>query len=166
MFLILVVSMLWVVIHLKGNWLIKAVLTCIIPCYSVIVWYSIPTFAGWASNDKLPDKFELKWVVIEEPNCNSVGSIYVWVISVEQQSSFLTLLGYNASASEPRAYKIPYSRTMHEHLSKMLTLIIDGRIVVGVGQRIQYEAGGGQRAEGETDEDFFELPPGWHEHKD
>ena len=81
---------------------------------------------GWPTDDKLPPKFLLHWAVIQEPDVKlgDEGSIYVWArpiseSEIEHKEWNDYLLSFYDGKSEPRAYRIPYSRELHEQTQKV-----------------------------------------------
>ncbi len=94
-FVVLSALALWAVIYSRGHWAPKLALICIVPAFGVIVWHSLEGYRGWPAEIKPPDRAELVGQYIDEPT-----AIYLWLIP--------------AGESRPRAYKIPYSRQLHE----------------------------------------------------
>jgi hypothetical protein len=131
-FLILIVSLAWLLIHVKGRIFTKILFAGIVPYYCLVMWCSLNTFAGWATDELTPDKLIVRWIIIEEPNkkTGDEGGIYIWIQSSEQNKfNGLNFLGYNSEPYEPRAYKLPYSRRLHEQAEAALKLLKKGRRV-------------------------------------
>ncbi|MFM7524721.1 MAG: hypothetical protein ACKO4M_11265, partial [Betaproteobacteria bacterium] len=60
------------------------------------------------SNDPLPARFLLIAAVVEEPTPKYAGALYRWVTPIEEGRRQL----------EPRGYKLPYMRALHERLNE------------------------------------------------
>jgi hypothetical protein len=63
---------------------------------------------GWPSRDKLPERFVLLAAVIEEPNKVRPGALFVWLNALEN----------GKPVSQPRAYRLPYSKDLHSLLDE------------------------------------------------
>jgi hypothetical protein len=133
-FLILAVILLWFFINTKGKLGIKVILTLLAGYYSLVTWCSLGTYAGWATDQELPEQFIVHWVTVEEPNkkTNDPGAIYIWITSPDLgTSNMLNFLGYKPEKPEPRIYKLPYSISMHEKAEKIRGLLKKGKVVKG-----------------------------------
>jgi len=133
-FLILAVILLWFFINTKGKLAIKIVLTLLAGYYSLVTWSSLSTYAGWATDQEMPEEFIVHWVTIEEPNkrTHDPGAIYVWITSPDLGTNTMwNFLGYKPEKPEPRIYKLPYSTSMHEKAEKVRGLLKKGKVVKG-----------------------------------
>lgn len=97
-FAVLAALMLWAVIYARGPWALKLVLIVSVPAYGVFVWQTVEQWRGYPVPHTPPDS-ALIASVVREPDW-----IYVWLVP--------------PSASEPRAYRIPYTRQAHEQLHR------------------------------------------------
>ena len=129
-FVLIAVLVLWFVIGAKGHWGIKATMIMLSLYFCLSVGFSIAEFMGWPTDDKLPPKFLLHWAVIQEPDVKlgDEGSIYVWArpineSEIEHKEWNDYLLSFYDGKSEPRAYRIPYSRELHEQTQKAIESI-------------------------------------------
>ena len=165
-FFILVSIMLWVFITSKGNWAVKAALiTSILYVFSSIN-NSTDSFYGWPSEASVPDKFQIHWVIINEPNRanDDPGSIYVWLTDIESESAESS--GCNGAyinfkknhSGQPRAYVMPYSVEKHESLEEAMSMIRDGNTVLA--GKPNGELDGDQSEELSESDDFiiYKLP--------
>ena len=66
--------------------------------------------SGWPSPDPLPERFALLAAVIDEPTTKSAGGLYVWVNAIEN----------GKPVTQPRAYRLPYSKDLHSLLNEGL----------------------------------------------
>lgn len=129
-FLILAIIFLWFFIYTKGKWAIKVALILLGGFYSLVVFDSLGTYAGWATPEELPDEFQVHWIVVNEPNkkTGDKGSIYIWIGGAKSSEN---VLGYKSSVNEPRSYKIPYSLEAHKKAEAALTSLRKGKTVIG-----------------------------------
>lgn len=119
---------------------------------------------GWATaSANLPEIITIRHIVIKEPNpqLNFNGSIYLLLEmqSTKADSLLLNLFGHKTEGSEPRLFKIPYSRQLHEQLQKsgvmgklMKGQMVRGRLVKGKNGKFGFGKGGkgaGEAGEGE-----------------
>ncbi len=148
-FVLIAVLVLWFVIGSKGHWGIKAATMVLSLYFCLSVGFSISEFMGWPTDDKLPPKFLLHWAVIQEPDVKlgDEGSIYVWVRpinepTIEHKEWSDYLLSFYDGKSEPRAYRIPYSRELHEQAQKAIEAISKGE---GVGGTSEEGSGKGKK---------------------
>ena len=139
-FFILSIIALWVFIGSKGNWLTKALLISSILYFFGSVNSSMDSFSGWPTNDSLPEKFQVYWFVIDEPNLanNNPGKIYIWIIDIGEKKEYsnygcngLFLSFEEDHYGKPRVYKIKYSTKMHKRLQDILPSLLRGATVLG-----------------------------------
>jgi len=91
-------------------WQAKLVVIALVPAYGFLLWHGIYSQAGWPVAKNLPKRALLVSYVVDEPD-----SIYVWMIpEPESRLPF----DYKPSDGEPRAYRLPYSRTEHGELEE------------------------------------------------
>ena len=108
---------LWFIIGAKGHWAIKAFIILLTLHICLSVGMSIPNFAGWPSDDRLPDKFLVHWITIKEPDKRTKedGYIYIWATTLSNQEKELQgwkqyLLSFGVQDfTEPRASRTPYT---------------------------------------------------------
>jgi hypothetical protein len=149
-FLILIVVILWLIIHLKGKFWIKLTFVSVATYYCIVLWYSLATFAGWSSGDDLPKEFQVKWIVIKEPSKKTGhdGAIYLWVSDIENKAesrNILNFLGYNAKGGEPRSFKVPYTRALHERAARAMGMLRRGIPVKGSALKGEKKDGAGKK---------------------
>ena len=159
-FILIAALILWFIIGSKGNWGVKAALIILSLYFCLTVGFSVSDFMGWPTDEDLPEKFLVHWIVVDEPDSKSgdEGNIYVWLkdssenkISKESWNDYL--LSFYDGDSEPRSYKMPYSRDLHEQAQEALNMIMDGQSVggtnSGLGQGEGEGEGDGEGGEGE-----------------
>ena len=150
-FFMLFLLVLWFVIGAKGHWIVKAGIIGLTLHLCISIGLSLSAFAGWPSDENLPDKFIVHWMVVQEPEktTRAPGFIYIWASDISEKRHtreagwkrfFFTLSSQEKEA--PRAYVLPYSKQKHEDAEGVLTKIRDGKAVVG-------ERGAGEGGPGE-----------------
>jgi hypothetical protein len=201
-------AILLLLLFIMGFWIIKESNTpnylkvfaiSLFFAFCVIVASSLDSYMGWAaSGSGLEGKVvTIRYVLVKEPNLSSgfKGSIYV-VLDMPSQKTDATLLnvfGHKTEGSEPRLYKIGYSRSLHEQLqSKVIPRLMKGQSVRGKFGKSNKggEDGDGKDGDGDSDGDgkggtgkgqghrgggsdslekndmmFYELPPSYFQPK-
>ena len=77
---------------------------------------------GWPSNGALPERFVLLAAFVDEPHAKQPGGLYVWVHAIVA----------GQATSEPRAYRLPYTKEMHLQLSEGTQKIRAGISQMGI----------------------------------
>jgi len=119
-FVILFSLLLWLIIGLRGNWILKSGIILIALFFSVSTISSIENFYGWPTVQSMPEEYRVYWALAQEPDeARGVeGAIYFWAEGQDGESwpeSKMRLLTFeNNRMNGVRAYKIPYSTDMHE----------------------------------------------------
>lgn len=161
-FLIMVAILLWYNIATKGSWLIKLFLIIAVPIFGIAVWRSLDSYLGWPTPEQLPEKFILLWAEVREPNpkVGEPGKICLWTYSYKESKDGDSpgAFDYRPSVGEPRAYKLPYSRLLHQQAEQAKEMIKGGKIVVF--QRKKGKGRGGGEGEGEGEEGEGTDQPG------
>lgn len=156
----------WHVIAARGKWWLKLALIVIVPSFALIVWTSLSSYQGWPTAETPPDRAVLLWGEAREPDPRrqDAGTIYLWLVSLDDEEDVRNPLEYVSPRGTPRAYKLPYSRPTHEMLEKAREMIRQGQPVVLERNRKAAEDGEptDRRPLGQgRDDDFriYELPP-------
>lgn len=124
-FVILATVVMWFFINSRGRIVIKALLIPATVWYGLVLYYTVPNLMGWPTSDSIPDNSHVVAVSVKEPNprYNETGAIYFWVSTKSEtgETSLTSLERLNPkkvfsyeSPTDPRAYKLPYSREMHK----------------------------------------------------
>tara|TARA_Y100000296_G_C5083014_1_gene210915 strand:+ start:181 stop:768 length:588 start_codon:yes stop_codon:yes gene_type:complete len=162
-FFITISLMLWFVIGSKGPWLLKAVVIALSLYLCLSIENSLSEIAGWPSDNSLPEKFIAHWIIVKEPikkASTDEGAIYVWAtnLSPKQNDDRNTwwgnfLLSFGPSdLTEPRSYRLPYSKGLHEEANDALGRIMKGERVGGTNNgkgKGKGEGNGNEEGEGE-----------------
>lgn len=178
-FMIIASLALWVIIGSKGWWILKATAVVIASLFCITLWNSLDDLQGWATNDKVPAKFEIKWISVEEPNkkTDAPGAIYLWIKDSEPDKtthSWYISTKHKNINEESRLHKMPYSRKGHEQAVKIQQRIAKGEKFMagngendGKGGMSKYSKdknkkggkSGGGMTEGSDEFNLYELPP-------
>ena len=150
-FFILSALLLWLIIGVKGRWGVKAFVISLVLYSCLSIDFSLENLMGWPSDQSLPKEFHVHWVKIKEPNkkTSEKGYIYVWVTDLNRSISkqgwqgwkgyFISFQSYDPT--EPRAYRLDYSKDRHEQAQKALDMIQSGE---KVGGKNNGKGGGGK----------------------
>lgn len=76
---------------------------------------------GWPSQAAMPERFVLLAVVVEEPTPRDKGRLFVWVNGLED----------GAPVRRPRAYQLPYSKSLHGMLEEAMKKTRQGVTQIG-----------------------------------
>lgn len=102
----------------------RAVLVAGVLWFGVALYYATLSFTGWPSPQNIPEGSRVVSIRIEEPNIKhgTKGGIYLWLDVSEgnREAAIYEILagqGFSYySDVEPRAYKIPYSKSTHKKI--------------------------------------------------
>ena len=81
------------------------------------------SLAGTPSTDALPERFVMLGAVVDEPTRKSSGALYLWVSPLEEGATM-----------QPRAYKVAYSRRLHEYINDGIKKGRDGVSQMGTAE--------------------------------
>ena len=182
-FVVIAFLVLWFIIGAKGNWLVKASIILASMYFCLSVGFSIKDYMGWPTNDPLPKKFLVHWIVVEEPNVQigTKGNIYMWVKPVENNEKIHSnfedyLISFYDGKSRPRAHRLGYSRELHKQSQDAIMDLMQGKQIGGENNG-EGEEGEGKGKTSDTDGEgkkngtgegsltrnggitFYELPP-------
>ena len=187
-FIIVSTLALWVIIGSKGWWWIKMGVATLTILFSISLWHSLESLEGWPTDQPMPNRFEIKWIVVEEPNIKTgdEGQILIWAKDLEpllREKSDIPLLHNKGQSNEPRIHRLPYTRELHlQAVQIQKKIAAGGRFfgeMKGRGQGIKVSGKGNGNGKGkgkgrgrgkegvndggslsnEQDPIFHELPP-------
>ena len=86
------------------------------PALALALWLGRPDPAGWPSRAGVPSHAGLLWALVSEPDPTTAnpGRIYLWV---------------DTGKPAPRAYSLPYTRSLHEQVQRALDSLKRGHSV-------------------------------------
>ena len=131
-YVIVAALVLWMAITARGTWWIKALVILLATLFSLGLWRSLEGLQGWPVEAGMPERFEIKWTLVEEPNKKKggPGAVYVWAVNLEPSGDgsrpFALRLHTRDLGREPRIFKLPYSRRLHEQSGKIQEMISAG----------------------------------------
>lgn len=137
--------LLWFIIGSRGQWTLKAICIACTMYFGLAVWHSVSSYLGWPTSQQPPSKFQLHWAIVKEPDkkTDDPGAVYLWLRRIEspddvhgkpkplQEKSWLSLLGYRGNTEQPRCYRLPYTRPLHEQLKQAKRQLAQGKPVIG-----------------------------------
>ncbi len=102
-------------------WTVKFAATVVTSALLVVVYLAMLALLGWPTSEPLPDRFVLISADVQEPikGRDDEGAIYIWAKPVED------------SASEPRAYRLPYNKKLHGQVVSALDSARNGARQMG-----------------------------------
>lgn len=111
-------------------------MTSLFCLFTVGVFSGLDSFLGWAADDSgMPEVVTIVAANIKEPNKNlgQKGAIYLTLDSVKSNydNQFFKMLKYESDKNEPRMFRLPYSRNLHEQLQKVMEKLQKGQKVTG-----------------------------------
>jgi hypothetical protein len=85
---------------------------------------AVHALLGLPSADALPERFVMVAAMVEEPNANQKGALYLWVRPLRD----------GVAEPQPRAYRLAYSRKLHEQINDGLKKGRDGVSQMGTAE--------------------------------
>lgn len=131
--------------------------------FYIFSWQGYLGILGWPTSEELPEKFNINWVVIEEPNkvLNQEGGLFLWVRELNDADKPI---------GDPRAYKLFWNSENQKKAQDALHRIkegeqLNGRKSYGVlnkdneGKKSNaYEVQEGEPELGRPSFEFVEVP--------
>lgn len=85
---------------------------------------AVHSLMGVPSRDLLPDQFVMVAAMVEEPTSKAAGTLYLWVRRLRD----------GVAEPEPRAYRLPYTRKLHEQINDGVKKGRDGVSQMGTAE--------------------------------
>ena len=126
------VLLLLMVIKPSVRWRWKALAILVSTFFFVDVFFETRSLLGWPGVGRLPDRFQLLWVRVVEPDVrlSDPGAIYMWVEEVDEN---------NVPIGVPRSYRVPYKRALAEQSVKARDQIMQGNPQEGTAESMAGE---------------------------
>ena len=126
------VLLLFLLIRPALHWRWKAFAILLSTFFFVSVFFETRGLLGWPGVGKLPDRFQLLWVRVVEPDprLSDPGSIYMWVEEVDEN---------NVPVGVPRSYRLPYRGALAEKSAKARDQIMQGNPQEGTAENLTGE---------------------------
>jgi hypothetical protein len=123
----------------RWHWSVKAAAIAVTSGFFAVSYASIAGLIGWPSEARMPDRFQLHWATVVEPDKvdGLPGSIYLWVEALDEN---------NIPAGMPRAFRVPYSRELADRIGRAKERIEQGKEQAGTARDLDLP-------ESEPDED-------------
>ncbi len=118
--LLLALALLW---SAWPRWL-KALLAIGVTAFHFIGYEAVHSLLGIPNTDPLPERFVMLAAVVDEPTPKTPGALYLWVNPLLEGKMVLA----------PRAYKLPYSRSLHEQINDGIKKGKDGVSQMGTAE--------------------------------
>lgn len=131
----------------RWKWWIKGMAVIVVSILYAASYFLISDLRGWPAVASLPDRFQLHWAKIVEPNkfTGEPGILFLWVEALDDD---------NIPLGTPRAFRLPYSDELANDLLVALGRIEDGDEVAGEVQEAEEE---GTEEEEDPDAENAEL---------
>jgi hypothetical protein len=110
------------------RWPVKAAAIGVTAGFFVVAFLAVLGLLGWPTDAAPPGRFRLHAALVREPDRagRSAGAIYLWLSPHGEDREIL---------APPRAYAMPYSRTLHEQTARALGRLGAGHAVEGRTQQ-------------------------------
>ena len=138
-YLVIAVLLLSLNLASRWHWTVKAAAIATTTGFFAVSYVSIGGLIGWPSEARMPERFQLHWATVVEPDkINGFpGSIYLWVEALDEA---------NMPAGMPRAFRVPYSRELADRIGHAKERIEQGKEQAGTARDLDLP-------ESEPDED-------------
>jgi len=153
--LLLFAAVFWVLRDTKHVWVRTGIIAGFFG-FCVSLSASLDSIMGWAAHNNMPEIVVIRHVVIKEPSASSgqPGAIFILIEHPSTRHNlFLRTFGYNATHPEPRLFKLPYSRSLHEQMQGIMGKLNNGQTVTGKLSKGKGKGKGKQGEDGEEGEE-------------
>ena len=142
------VLLLWLGLESRLAWWIKAAAIVVTSGFFIVTFFATNGLLGWPARAPLPDRFQLLWTRVVEPDPRSgdAGAIFFWVEETDAD---------NLPSGVPKSFRLPYSRALADRSLAARDEIIAGHPQQGVAGELD---GGDQAAEGEKKDNGAPSP--------
>jgi hypothetical protein len=144
-YVLVAVILLAILLWARIRWWIKAVAIVLSTALFFTTFESVRALLGWPTEQVPPDRFELVYAMINEPNqaTRAPGAIFIWVLELPGEGPIDEDEIYVPGAidtrlepgQEPRAYRLAYSRETHQEVEEAKIKLLDGVRQIGVTDR-------------------------------
>lgn len=118
--------------HFKRNVALSLLLVTYLFTVASLVYFSFETYKGWPTTDKA-ERGEVISIYIVEPRGKEPGAIYYWILSPDDEDTFLEdLYTYEPDAmhNPPRAHYTPYTKQKAAKFRQAQEALENGMIVM------------------------------------
>lgn len=166
----LLALILWLVFYSQVHWGWKITTTVATFLLLLVAWAQIQILPGWPTNAPLPAVYRYHFAYVIEPGPQSMDGIIYLMASDLAEERRDSILGMGVDYTEPRIYRLPYSRPAHEQAQKLNERSANGEAIRMNGEAAKGEGKGGKdgveggsagsEAEGEGEEGRGESSQG------
>lgn len=159
-FVILAALSLWIIIGLKGNWILKACVITGVLFFVMVFTTSVSSLLGRPAFKELPDRFMVYQVIVRPPTGGSKGEAYLWI---------------DDGSPKPLSVEVPYTKRFEKQAQRIRAMLMQGKIVIGKKGVPVKGKGKGKKGEGNKlgkggshtpgAIEFYELPPAHYPRK-
>jgi len=138
------VLLLWLSLESRIAWWVKAGAIVVTSAFFIVAFFATNGLLGWPGRGPLPQKFQLLWTRVVEPDARSgdAGAVYFWVEEVDD---------YNVPSGMPKSYQLPYSRTLADRSLAARDEIMAGRPQLGLAGDLAGEDAATEEAKRDAD---------------
>ena len=162
-FLALSSCVLWILSKSSGAVWIKSTLVITTIFLGVSTWSTLGSLEGWPASNPPNKSFELHSALIVEPNniIGEVGRIYLWITPQRNPDRSVSWVSRFKSSpdDEPRAYRIPYDKTIHKQIEEARKLMKKGQRVMMTLKKNKKDKKGNNGQNRYKAELWYPLPP-------
>lgn len=121
-YIILIGLLVWNILGARGKWWLKLLAIFVTFSFSFLLFNAMDSYKGWASADTIPKQSQFVAGIVSQPSPlnNNQGIIYLWVIPLESNHN---IFDYQSKSGEPRAYKVPYSKSLENVITEAQKLM-------------------------------------------
>lgn len=144
-YVVLAAILLSIAIWNRVRWWIRAGTIVVTFGFFFVTYVSVKNLLGWPTSDSLPDRFEIIFAIIREPDevTRSAGAIYVWALTLPGEGAVDEADIYDPAALDtrvqpeqmPRAYRLAYDRMDHKLVNEAIIKITQGTRQIGFSTR-------------------------------
>lgn len=113
-------------LNLKSSWpwAIKLIAIMVTTLTYMGTFYSLDQLRGYPVSEALPDRFEMEWALVDEPDkfTGEEGSIFLWVRELDELKQPI---------GPPRAYRQSFDEALAERTEEARRMVQGGERVVG-----------------------------------
>ncbi len=108
----------------QWSWPVKAAAIVITSITYYFTYQSFTDLQGYPVDETLPERFEVQWVLIDEPDkvSNTEGQIYLWVRELNKLKQ---------PVGQPRVFKQSFDEALAERTQEAKSMIEGGERVIG-----------------------------------
>jgi hypothetical protein len=147
----LMIALLLLSLNLRSawRWPVKAGAILVTIGFLVGGFLALEAMLGWPTEATPPARFQLHAALVHEPDRinASKGSIFLWLSPQDAEGR---------PSAPPRAYALPYTRTLHEQVARAQGRLQEGRPVEGTAAWLSDQYRLGTRA---VEVELFTAPP-------